>query len=492
MRYSPFKIIFYILLTLVLLGAITFLSTTKSYENGSVKEGFFIGDVYIKYPTYSSFMADKKADRSKIKSVDSIVHSVEKVIKELEQQPELSEAITQILDFSKIDTIKVQRIQYPENRLQFIQELRDKLESGTCRIIHYGDSQLEGDRISGYLRNRLQGIYGGSGPGFIPVLQVYDQISANVVPSGNWTRYAYFDPTQKKMSHKKYGAYSTFSRFTETYETVDSLLLDTLKIQKASISISVPTKSYARLRSFKKIGLHYGNVLAPISIKVYKEGQLIASEMLIKDGNYHNFEINLVTTPDNIKIELESKISPDFYGITIDGNNGISLDNVAMRGASGTIFAGTDGTVFQQMYRELDPKVLIFQYGGNSVPYLKDSLEVANYVGYLKNHINWVKRKSRNAKVIFIGPSDMTTNQNGQMITYPLLPYLNEVLEKMCVENDMAFWSMYDAMGGENSMKHWVDQGLAATDYTHFSPSGTRIISELFFLSLYLDLNDKK
>ena len=59
-------------------------------------------------------------------------------------------------------------------------------------------------------------------------------------------------------------------------------------------------------------------------------------------------------------------------------------------------------------------------------------------------------------------------------------------------DNGIAFWNMFDAMGGLNSMQHWVDQDLAATDYTHFSPSGTKVISELFFLSFYMDLNDLK
>jgi lysophospholipase L1-like esterase len=144
------------------------------------------------------------------------------------------------------------------------------------------------------------------------------------------------------------------------------------------------------------------------------------------------------------------------------------------------------------MYQQLNPKLLIFQYGGNSVPYLKDSLEVKEYGSYIKNHMLWVKRKSNNANVIFIGPSDMTTMVNGQMKTYPLLPYLNEILKKECTENGIAFWSMYDAMGGKNSMKHWVDQDLAADDYTHFSPAGTKIISELFFLALYLDITNLK
>ena len=185
---------------------------------------------------------------------------------------------------------------------------------------------------------------------------------------------------------------------------------------------------------------------------------------------------------------MDAKISPDFYGLTLDGGKGISLDNVAMRGASGTIFASMNSENFSQMYQQLQPKVLIFQYGGNSVPYLKDSTEVRSYAGYLKNHINWVRRKTTDASVIFIGPSDMTTTENGQLVTYQILPYLNKVLKQTCYENYIAYLSMFDAMGGKNSMKHWVDQKLAASDYTHFSPSGTKVVSELFFLALYMDL----
>lgn len=492
MRYSPFKILLYIIATLLVMLGVTYLSSSKTVGERKSQEGFFIGDMNIKYPTNESFLQDQGKDRSKIRSLDSIVENIEGLVKDLDKEELTPEIIPKIPDFKKIDTSKVQRLTYPEDKYAFIQQLRQNLESDNCRIIHYGDSQLEGDRISAYLRNRLQGLYGGTGPGFVPIVQVYEQISANVTHSDNWTRHAYFDPTQKKFPHKKYGAYSSFSRFTKAYESVDSLLLDSLKLQKAIINIGVSTKSYSLLRTFSKIGLHYGNTVSPTSIKVFNDDVLMSSENLIVDSTYHKFVINLPTTPSNLKIELEGKISPDFYGLTLDGRNGISLDNVAMRGASGTIFANTDSGNFQKMYQQLKPKVLIFQYGGNSVPYIKDSLEVREYASYLKNHINWVKRKSANASVIFIGPSDMTTNDKGQMMTYPLLPYLNKMLQNMCKENGIAYWSMFDAMGGKNAMQHWVDQGLAATDYTHFSPSGTKIISELFFLALYLDLTKIK
>ncbi len=492
MKYSPLKICFYIVITLLVLFGITYLSGSKKRDNGKYQEGFFIGDMTIKYPKTSTFLEQQATDKSNLKSMDSIVNNIEGLIKAVDGDVDDENSTLKIPDFTKIDTSKVQRISYPKNHLDFVAQLKEDLNSANCRIIHYGDSQLEGDRISAYLRNRLQGIYGGSGSGFVPIVQVYDNISSVVTHSDNWTRHAYFDPTQEKFPHKKYGAYSSMSRFTPAYETVDSLLLDSLKITKATIDIGIPAKSYGLLKKFNKVGLHYGNSLAPTTVKVYNEGTLIKSETLINDGNYHKFSIDLAATPSNLKIELEGKISPDFYGLTLDGNGGINLDNVAMRGSSGTIFASSNATNFQQMYQQLQPKILIFQYGGNSVPYLKDSLQVVEYANYLKNHITWVKRKSSNANAIFIGPSDMTTTENGEMKTYTLLPYLNKILKQVCYDNDIAFWSMYDAMGGKNSMKHWVDQGLAANDYTHFSPSGTKIISELFFLALYLDITDIK
>ena len=191
MRYSPFKIVFYIVLTLLVLLGTTFLTTSKTLDSGITQEGFFLRDFHIKYPTFESFVQDGSSDLAHIKSLDSIVSNIEGLVKDLDEEKTETPKTPTIPDFTKIDTSKVERIRYPNNRLAFITQLRESLESDNCRIIHYGDSQLEGDRISGYLRNRLQGIYGGSGPGFIPVVQVYDQISANVTHSDNWTRHAY-------------------------------------------------------------------------------------------------------------------------------------------------------------------------------------------------------------------------------------------------------------------------------------------------------------
>lgn len=484
------------LFTLAILGALLFLTT----ENTTTKEeGFFIDEYHLKYPTSTSFFELQEDTVSPIEIIDNItttiipleVETINLGIDSLlthKPSPEKKE-VTPTLDFSKIDTTSIERISYPKNNIHFLNDLKEKLSSKNCRIIHYGDSQLEGDRITGYLRNRLQKMYGGSGPGFIPIKQVYHQISAVVEHSNTWERHAIFDPTHEKFKHRKYGTFLSSSRFTPVM--TDSLLIDSSAITTASISIKKSTIAYRKFRAFKNIGLHYGNCSYPIEISVYDNDVLIQQDSLIQDGKYHNYTIKLPKTPVDLTIELKGKVSADFYGLTLDGNSGIQIDNVAMRGASGTIFTKNDATDYGRMIKELNPKVMILQFGGNTVPYIKDSIGVTNYTKRLLSQIKWLKRRQTGMSLLFIGPTDLATSVNGKMITYEHLPYLNKQLKELCLNNNVAYWDMFHAMGGKNSISHWVKQNLVGGDYIHFTPKGTKYISELFFTSLYLDLKQQ-
>ncbi|TPN84609.1 SGNH/GDSL hydrolase family protein [Aquimarina algicola] len=478
---------------LAILFGLMFLSEKDGVQKKQVQDdGFSYQGISVKYPTYKTFLGlekDSSLTRQDILKVTEIVNPLEIETSENDSSTTIAKQIKKLPDFSKIDTTQLVRIRYPDSNPDFASELRKKLSSKSCRVIHYGDSQIEGDRITAYLRNRLQNMYGGSGPGFIPVLPVYTQISAVVEPSQNWQRHAIFDPTQKKFEHRKYGAFMSASRFTPYRQSVpDSTTIDSLPLVKASIVVGKSKKSYAKFRRFTNIGLHYGNCTLPIKVSVYNDGALIQQDSLIADGKYHNYKIRTATTPSNLKIEVEGKVSADFYGLTLDGGRNVQIDNVAMRGASGTVFTGSNAGTYARMMAQLKPKVIIMQYGGNTMPYLKDSTDVEKYTKRIKSQVNWIRRRTKNASFIFIGPTDMCLPINGKMETYPLLPYLNTKLMETCLENDVAYWSMYDAMGGKGAMELWVEEKLTAKDYMHFTYKGTKIISELFFTALYLDL----
>lgn len=126
------------------------------------------------------------------------------------------------------------------------------------------------------------------------------------------------------------------------------------------------------------------------------------------------------------------------------------------------------------------------QFGGNRVPYTKTDKAIASYCEQLTRQIKYLRTISPQSKILFIGPSDMSTNINGTMQTYPHLPKLIDSLRQMCMNNDVAYWDLYGAMGGENSMTNWVNSNppLAGSDHIHFTYAGSNRASEMLWEGL--------
>ena len=481
---NPKKITIFLVGVLLTLWGITLFSGQHRTTEGSVKEGIVFGNTMVKYPTSDILSKEnKEVDNAK---ASEILHQAKKQKEEKKTPPRPKTDSIAIVKKEKKNTLLTNiegKIYYPDPPTDFLKSLKAKLKQPNCVIVHYGDSQIEGDRITIYVRNRFQTLYGGGGPGFIPIKIAYPQNSVHIKASENWQRYASFDrQRRKKVPHEKYGIYTTISRFTEYNPK------DTITMQKAHFVITPSTKVYTRLRKFTRFGLHYGNCTKPTKITIYVNGKWLKQEELKTDGKYHNLKLDFAETPNEIRIELEGVLSPDFYGITLDEPKGVRMDNVAMRGEAGRIFTRLDYENFRQMSAERKADIFIFQYGGNNVPYLRKDKQIKDYTQSLMQNIKWVKRSNPKAIFIVIGPGDMSTSINGKMMTYPYLIKLNEGMKEECLKNNVAFWSIYEAMGGENSMIEWVKNDMANADYVHLKPKGTQIISELFFENLHNDI----
>ena len=479
----PKKILFFIIGVLVALFTMTLFSSYHITDSGTVREGISFGNTMLRYPTPDILGMLFKSKEKENNKLNELIKETNTIVDEKTDKLATSDTIAND-SLHKLETNVEGKIYYPGNRIDYIKRLKNKLRQGVCQIVHYGDSQIEGDRITGYVRNRLQLAFNGGGPGFFPIKVVYNQNSIDITTSGNWVRYAFFDRKQRrKVGHDMYGLFATYSRFTNYAKDTTGL-----PVSKATFTIKPSAKSYARLQHYTKFGLHYGNAMGKVKIKVYENGNIIKTDSLISDGKYHNYKLNFATTPKELKIELEARVSPDFYGVTLDADTGVRMDNVAMRGEAGRIFTRMNYENYRQMSVDRQPDLFIFQYGGNTIPYMKTDQQLREYVEGLIFNMKWVKRANPNAMFMLLGPGDMTTSRNGQRLTYPFLPKLNDLMKEECMKNDVAYFSMYEAMGGENSMISWVKQGMAASDYVHFSPKGTKLISEVFYQCLHNDL----
>ena len=469
----------------ILLFAMTFFSRYHTTASGMVREGIVFGNnAMLRYPTPDILGMLFKNTEKENKRLDELIKKTEGSIVD-EKTKTLTENDTLVKDtLHKLESNTEGKIYYPGNKIDYLKQLKAKLHQSSCQIVHYGDSQIEGDRITGYVRNRLQLAYEGGGPGFFPIKVVYNQNSIDINATGNWVRYAFFDRKQRRtVKHDMYGLFATYSRFTPYSKDTASM-----PVSKASFTLKPSKKSYARLQNYTIFGLHYGNAHSKIAIRVYEGSNLLRKDTLISDGKYHNYKISFATTPKELRVELEGRVSADFYGITLDAARGVRMDNVAMRGEAGRIFTRMNYENYRQMSVDRQPDFFIFQYGGNTIPYMKTDQQLKEYVEGLIYNMNWVKRANPKAMFMLLGPGDMTTSRNGKRLTYPFLPKLNELMKEEALKNGIAYFSMYEAMGGENAMITWVKEGMAASDYVHFSPKGTKLISEVFYQCLHNDL----
>ena len=358
------------------------------------------------------------------------------------------------------------RIYFPGDSIEYLDSFFASLERAMVkpmRIVHYGDSQIEEDRISKVLRDSLQTMFGGGGPGLLPVREKYYSLSISESSTSEPARYMIFGDASMRGGNSRYGVMGQRFHFDTTVTTT-----------------FFPVKSNnGPSRFFNRITLLSSGGRISVSCKGQNQ-KLEASD----DVRHVRFEL-----PDSTsRVSISYAGSHDVYGIMLDNDKGVSLDNIPMRGCSGTIFTGISAAQLRDYFVSENVKLIILQYGGNTVPYMKTDKSISQYRESIEKQINHLKKQAPGAKILFIGPSDMSTNIQGKMQTYKQLPMIVDSLRTAAVHSGAAFWDMYSAMGGEGSMVKWVKNSppLAGSDYVHFTPKGAEEMGGILFESLML------
>lgn len=365
------------------------------------------------------------------------------------------------------------RLHMPDDDITYLDPVFEALEHASerpVRIMHYGDSQLEGDRMTGVLREKIQETFGGNGSGLLPPVQRLGMATATVDTWPELRHYMYFGSPEFHAEHKRYGPLAQVAE-------VDSTARFTVTAHGGS--------TYPHCRSFRKVSVA---MMGDGGFTVQAGGDSL--EMTCsRDSSFDGLRIFSTTLSRSVsKAVITAYGRMEVYGIMIDGASGVSMDNIAMRGVSGTLFTSIDRRTLAPFFQQQNVRLLLLQYGGNSVPYLKPGKSITGYMQQLKSQIELFKRMIPDAHIIFIGPSDMATSVEDEMMTYPYLPMVVDSLRSVAQESGVAFWDMFRAMGGRGSMVRWVeaDPQLAGEDYIHFTPRGARRVSEMLWGALDL------
>ena len=436
----------------------------------------------IQYPTFTSLFFEKKEVKTDISSIIALADAEDKATKNDTNEINVIE--------KNDSTVKlITSIQYRNDTKSSMANFFNALanirnEEKSIRILHYGDSQIEGDRISDYLRLKLQGQFGGEGPGLISFMPVAPSVVNKLSWSTGWDRYPVFAGKDKRVKHNNFGALAHLTRFN-SYMPVS----DTTQYKTAWVKVVTSKNGGPKAAAFKKIKLFYGGAQRKTHVELYENGSLNNSDSLLAGGNFNIKEFNLNQSALLHEFKFKGKDSPDFYGVSLEGSKGVMVDNFGLRGSSGTFFNQINYGQLKQFYDHLNAKLIILQFGGNALPYITNKEQADNFGSYLKAQIIIIKKLAPQASILVVGPADMSVKVGANYETHPQLENLRDAIRKSAFDTDCAFFDMYSCMGGKNSMLAWVEQGIGAKDYIHFSSGGARKIAVLLYSSLMNDYN---
>ena len=447
---KPIRTFIFILSVILLLGVGWFFFPA---------EGMTIAGKTLRFPSYEE---DCTAVADEV-NVDEVLNKVTKSF-EMTVSDNLLDSMRFFRSYLKENP---NRIYLPNDDYTYFDPLFSQLERAddegrTYRVMHYGDSQIEMDRISSVLRQKLQEFFGGSGPNMVPAVQPVPTISVSQ-RSTNLLRYAvYGDASNRRAPHNRYGVMSQFGQvigggtvsFTQTSHS--QAFNKAKKISTVSVLLGKNSEGFTATLKCDTIVTEPKKLAANDSVSL----------------------ITWVLPADAKRGTINFKGNAEIYAVLLDGEAGVAVDNVALRGCSGTIFTRINEATMRQSFDLLNTRLIILQFGGNRMPGIVSSKNITPYLAELEKQIDYMKHVAPKATLLFIGPADMGKSYGGKMGTWHGLPELNDSLRAMALRNDVAYWDMFNVMGGEGSMAQWVKHNppMAGPDYIHFTFKGAQEI----------------
>ena len=303
------------------------------------------------------------------------------------------------------------------------------------RIAYFGDSFIEGDILTADLRAMLQSRFGGCGVGYVPVT----------------SRVAGFRPTVKH----------TFSGW-KTHSVTDSVGFNR-RLQDLSNHYYYPSPG-ARV-TLKGLGTYADHLGACEASSFYfvSLDSIRLSAVLNQGADTVSYAfagdslLQAATVQEDIR-SVEWRVEHTdstaiCYGVTMDPSSGIVVDNFSTRGSSGQQLGGVPMPMLRAYNRLRTYDLIVLQYGLNVA-----SEGITNYRYYTSEMVKVINRLKE---------------------AFPQASFL-------LVSIGIAFWNLYEAMGGEGSIVKMVESKpqMANYDYTHINFRGGKHLAGLLFETL--------
>jgi len=317
------------------------------------------------------------------------------------------------------------------------------------KVIHFGDSHIQGDRISGEVRNNLQALGGNGGSGmFFPY-----SLCKSVGPTG------------------------TNSNITGTY-TYSSILKNPTKRRIGSLGYEITLTPGAvftmefneqfRGKRSKEFSILIHGKMDTVAIELAMPGVLKSHESIGDQRTLYTFECTEI--PSKIQFRVLKECS--LWGLEFIQESGLVYQQCGVVGAQFTHLLPYKEDILSMLEWQ-KPNLVLFSYGTNESYSALDSVA---YEKQIAAFILMLKEKLPNVGIIITNAPD--TRSAGKTPKSELV--VNRCLQRISKKTETAYYDVNRVMGGWGSHARWQANDLFLKDQLHFNKKGATLMGQMF------------
>ena len=337
-------------------------------------------------------------------------------------------------------------------------------ETAVTRVLHWGDSMIDMDRIIGPLRQRLQRRYGNAGHGF-------------VIAGKPWRWY------------RKDGI--TIFRSADVWRNLRMLAG---RGGDGKLGLGCAAAEIEKGNAWVKLA--FSAEAAPSEVEVYylarpyggdftiapKGGPKVRVKtraLKISSGYYR---LKLAAPARSIQLRALGHVR--LFGVDLRRPGpGVSWSSLPMVSTRFHHLTALDLDFWSAQIIHAAPNLLVFQFGAN------DTIDYGGNIEAYQRRVAEVLQRLRKplprTSCLVIGPMDrLKRDPKKGLHSPPVVRLVAETQRKTALDQGCAFWDGQRAMGGAGSMKTWLDRRLVLKDMVHLTPNGSREMVRILDLAL--------
>ena len=341
----------------------------------------------------------------------------------------------------------------------------DRKEPGAVtRILHYGDSTIASDYVSGTVRRRLQARFGDAGHGFILIANPWEWYFHNDVlhaSDGEWKASRLAGPVAPDGMYGLGGV--SFTSYGGGVAWFGAATRGDFG------------------RNVSRFDVYYLEQPGGGEVEIGVRGS--APERFSTRGDAKVSRVRRVAVDDGgskLTVRAAGGGPVRLFGVALERDRpGIVYDALGSHAAMAVYWERQDRAHWRDQLALRDPGLLVFQYGTNESDLWK--LDRQEYERALAGLLDELHEVSGGASVLVVAPLDRAEQKDGRLATKRVILDLVSIQRRVALAHGAAFWNTFDAMGGEGSMARWVKARpqLGGGDLTHPTPLGAEVLGDM-------------